>query len=147
MSAPSVPLEEVQAFMDSIPFNKVLGLRVTFLDSGLCNMKVPFREDLIGDPIRRALHGGVISAALDTCGGAALWTQCGEGDRLSTVDLRVDYLRKGEPEDLYVDGTVLRLGNRVGVTEMVAYHPGRRDEPIASGKGVYNVRRKMDTER
>lgn len=134
-------LEDVQAFMDQVPFNRVLQLHIDSLAKGFCRMSIPFREDLIGDPFRRALHGGVISAAIDTCGGAALWTQCERDDRLSTVDLRVDYLRKGEPETLFVDGRVLRLGNRVGVTDMVAYHAGRRHEPVASGKAVYNIRR------
>lgn len=134
-------LEDVQAFMDQVPFNQVLGIRIEGLDAGFCRMSVPFREDLIGDPFRRALHGGVISAVVDTCGGAAVWTQCERDDRLSTVDLRVDYLRKGEPEALYVEARVLRVGNRVGVTEMVAYHAGRRHEPVASGKAVYNIRR------
>ncbi|MCB9645338.1 MAG: hotdog fold thioesterase [Deltaproteobacteria bacterium] len=131
--------------MDMVPFNRVLQIRIEAMDWGTCRMSIPFREEFIGDPIRRALHGGVISALVDTCGGAALWTQCDPEDRLSTVDLRVDYLRKGEPEMLFVDGHVLRLGNRVGVTEMVAYHAGRRHEPVASGKGVYNVRRKSES--
>ncbi len=135
------PMHEVQAFMDQVPFNQVLGIQIEGLEPGFCRMSVPFREALIGDPFRRALHGGVISAVIDTCGGAAVWTECEPQDRLSTVDLRVDYLRKGEPENLFVDAQVLRVGNRVGVTEMVAYHAGRRHEPVASGKGVYNVRR------
>lgn len=136
--------EEVQAFMDTIPFNQVLRIRIEDLAWGTCRMSIPFREEFIGDPNRRALHGGVISALVDTCGGAALWTQCELEDRISTVDLRVDYLRKGEPEMLFVDGRVLRLGNRVGVVEMVAYHAERREAPVAVGKGVYNVRRKTD---
>ncbi len=139
-----VSLGEVQRFMDSVPFNRVLQLHIEALDHGFARLSTAFREELIGDPIRRALHGGVISAMIDTCGGAALWTECEEGDRLSTVDLRVDYLRPGLTETIYVEGQVLRLGNRVGVTEMIAYHAGRKDQPIASGKAVYNVKRSGD---
>ena len=123
------------------PFNQVLGLRIEALDVGYARMSIAFREELIGDPFRRAIHGGVISAMVDTAGGAALFTRCDVGDRLSTVDLRVDYLRPGRPEAIFVDATVLRLGNQVGVTEMSAYHAGRKSEPIASGKAVYNIRR------
>lgn len=141
MGVPASMLEEVQAFMALVPFNRLLQLQIQELGDGYARMSTPFREELIGDPFRRAIHGGVISAAIDTCGGAALWTRCERGDRLSTVDLRVDYLRPGLTESLYVDGRVLRLGNRVGVTEMVAYHAGRKEEPIAVGMAVYNVRR------
>jgi uncharacterized protein (TIGR00369 family) len=139
-----VDLEEVRSFMKAVPFNAVLGIRLDEVSDGFCKMSVPFREELIGDPFRPALHGGVLSAVIDTCGGAAIWTRIEKGDALSTVDLRVDYLRPGQPREFVVEGRVLRLGNRVGVAEMIAYHPGHEDEPIASGKGVYNVRRLSD---
>ncbi|MEQ8571190.1 MAG: hotdog fold thioesterase [Deltaproteobacteria bacterium] len=133
--------EVVEQFMRLVPFNQVLQIRIESLEDGFVRMAIPFREELIGDPFRRALHGGVISALVDTAGGAALMTRCEVGDRLSTVDMRVDYLRPGLPEDVIVDATVVRLGNRVGVAEMRAYHAGRKAEPIASGKAVYNIRR------
>ena len=139
-----VDLEEVRSFMKAVPFNGVLGIRLDEVSDGFCRMSVPFKEELIGDPFRPALHGGVLSAVIDTCGGAAIWTRIEKGDALSTVDLRVDYLRPGQPREFVVEGRVLRLGNRVGVAEMIAYHPGHEDEPIASGKGVYNVRRLSD---
>jgi len=63
-------------------------------------------------------------------------------DKLSTIDMRVDYLRPGKPLDFFVEGELGRSGNRIIVTRMVAYHV--REELIAEGKGVYNVRRKID---
>jgi uncharacterized protein (TIGR00369 family) len=136
--------DDVHLFMDAVPFNRFLGFTIEELDAGFAKMSVKFREELIGDPFRRALHGGLLSALIDTCGGAAVWTQCERGDRLSTVDLRVDYLRPGLAADVFVEGRVLRLGNRVGVAAMVAYHEGRIHEPVATGTAVYNVRRHQD---
>lgn len=137
--APS--LESVRRFMAEIPFNRYIGLELTELTSGFAKMVVPFRDELVGDFVRGALHGGVISASIDACGGAVVWSQCEEADRVSTVDLRVDYLRPGQLEAVIIEGRVLRLGNRVGVADMIAYHEDRKHEPIATGKGVYNVRR------
>lgn len=134
-------LEMVRGFMDLVPFNKVLGLEVRAISEGYCEMFLPFRDELIGDPIRPALHGGVLSSLIDTCGGATVWTMVELYDRVSTVDLRVDYLRPGLAEDLIVEGHIVRIGNRVGVADMIAYHPGKKDEPVATGKGVYNVKR------
>jgi uncharacterized protein (TIGR00369 family) len=139
------PPEEVQLFMSYVPFNQFLGLKVNEIGPGRCKMSAEFREEFIGDPLRRALHGGVLSAIIDTCGGATVWSSCERGDRLSTVDLRVDYLRPGLPEDIFVEGRLLRLGNRVGVAEMVAYHLGKKDEPVATGTAVYNVKRSPES--
>lgn len=129
-------------FRHQIPFNALLGLDVDELGEGFARIRVPFRDELIGDPIRPALHGGVLSATIDATGGAAAFTLVDlPGDRLSTIDLRVDYLRPGELEDIVCEGRVTRMGNRVASVDVVCFHPGKRDRVIATGKCVYSVRR------
>lgn len=124
-----------------IPFNRVLGIDIAALGPGTAVLVVPFRPDLVGDPERPALHGGVISALADTCGGCAVWSAIGHDARVSTIDLRVDYLRPGRLEDLHASGEVLRVGNRVGVANISLFHPSKPGEPIAEAKGVYSVKR------
>jgi uncharacterized protein (TIGR00369 family) len=126
---------------EMIPFNAFLGFEVEHLDEGRARMRVPFRPEFIGDAGRPALHGGLIATLLDTCGGAALWTLIRAQDRVSTIDLRVDYLRPGQAEMLVAEGTVMRLGNRVGVVSIRAFHPSAPEETVAEGKGVYNIKR------
>jgi len=128
-----------------IPFNRVLGLELTEARSGFARMEVPYRDELIGDPVRPALHGGVISALIDTCGGAACWTEIDVADRLSTVDLRVDYLRPGRKLRIIAEGRVIRMGNHVGVADVIVFHPDAPSELVACGKGVYNLRRATET--
>jgi uncharacterized protein (TIGR00369 family) len=135
-------LSELRELMlRKIPFNAVLGIDILELAPGRAVLVVPFRPELIGDPVRPALHGGVISALADTCGGCAVWSAIGDQDRVSTIDLRVDYLRPGMPEDLHASGTVLRVGNRVGVASVSLFHPSRPEELVAEAKGVYSVKR------
>ena len=137
----------VKRFMESqIPFNRFLGMQLTHLDQGEARLELPFRDEFIGDPFRPALHGGVISTMLDTCGGAAVFTTLQNiEDRTSTVDLRVDYLRPGRKETLVAEARIVRAGNRVAVAELKAFHPDAPDEPVATGIGVYNVRRAQES--
>jgi uncharacterized protein (TIGR00369 family) len=129
-----------QVMEEFIPFNKFVGLRATEIDHGRVRLEIPFREDLIGDPLRRALHGGVISMLADTAGGCALWSTLEHPRaRVSTIDLRIDYLRPGRPETLVVEAKVVRAGRRVGVIDMNLFHPSAPLDPIATGKGVYNI--------
>ncbi len=146
MPAPAAPadshLARVRHFMETqIPFNRELGIRVTELAPGRAVLEIPFRDGLIGDPLRPALHGGVLSALMDTAGGAAVWTTLGESDRCSTIDLRVDYLRPARLETVRATAEVLRVGNRVGVTTIRLVHPDAPSEVVAEGKGVYSVKR------
>jgi uncharacterized protein (TIGR00369 family) len=123
-----------------IPFNKFLGVKATEIRSGFARLELAFRDDFIGDPMRRAIHGGVLSTLADTAGGVAVWSQLpDENSRVSTIDLRIDYLRPGKCELIAVEAQVVRQGNRVGVTDMRIFHPSAPDETVATGKGVYNV--------
>lgn len=130
-----------ELMLEHIPFNRVLGIEIVALDPGRVVFSVPFKPSLVGDPVRPALHGGVISALADTCGGCAVWSAIGDDDRVSTIDLRVDYLRPARLEDLHAVGEVLRVGNRVGVANISLFHPSTPGELVAEAKGVYSVKR------
>jgi uncharacterized protein (TIGR00369 family) len=125
---------------DHIPFNRLLGVRVIGAERGVVKLMVPFRPELIGDPMRPALHGGVLSALADAAGGAALWSGIDDDrGRVSTIDLRIDYLRPARLEDVIAEARTVRLGKRVGVADIRLFHSSRDEETIATGKGVYNV--------
>ena len=130
-----------RAFEEYIPFNKLLGMRCLEVEDGHARVELPFRPEHVGNPEIPALHGGAISATLDTTGGLAVWSKARPDDRVSTIDLRVDYLRPGRAEPVIVVARVVRLGNRVGVAELRAFHPDADDRPIAAGMGVYSVKR------
>jgi len=124
-----------------VPFNTFLGIECTGIGPGYCRLELAFRPELIGDPMRKALHGGVLSTLIDTCGGAAVWSKVELMDAVSTVDLRVDFLVPGRQERIVAEAHVVRVGNRVGVVDMRAFLPSAPERTIATGKGVYNVKR------
>ena len=140
---------------EEIPFNVFLGLKVAQLSSGRAVTRLPWRDVFIGDPYRKILHGGVTSTLMDVTGGAAGFTLVNlPDDRLSTVDIRVDYLQPVPRSDLYCEAVVERMGNRVASTPMSLYaeNPDTCPEgatltPLATGRGVYSVRRAFSDER
>ena len=124
-----------------IPFNNFLKIRLTIVERGRVEMEIPFREELIGDPMKRAIHGGVISTLVDTAGGMAVWGAIVDPhQRVSTIDLRVDYLRPGRPETLVCEGVAVRVGRSVGVADLRVFHRSAPDDTIATGKGVYAIK-------
>jgi uncharacterized protein (TIGR00369 family) len=115
-------------------------VRLTTARAGFAALEIPFRPELVGDPLRPALHGGVLSALADAAGGAAVWTGLeDERARVSTIDLRIDYLRPAKLETVVAEAVVVRLGNRVGVADVRLFHPSAAGDTIATGKGVYNI--------
>lgn len=124
-----------------IPFNKVLGITALSIERGDILFEVRWREELIGDPVKRAMHGGVMSALADTAGGFAVWSALDDARaRVSTIDLRIDYLLPGKQEDLHAHATLVRAGKTVGVADVRLFHPSAPAATIATGKGVYAIR-------
>jgi len=137
-----VPSPEWRQLVDQfIPFNRFLGIRFVDAGEGTTRLELPYREEFIGDMRRPALHGGVISTLIDTCGGLAVWTQIDPTDRISTIDMRVDYVHHGRPEMLVADAQVVRTGNRVGVVDVRVWQPSEPARTVATGKAVYSIRR------
>ena len=124
-----------------IPFHKVLGLTLIDMRDGFASIRIPFRQELVGDPRTNRIHGGVISTAMDAAGGAAvITTLTGPEDQIATVDIHIDYLHPGKPEDIIVEGTIVRNGNSLVFTHMVARHDDD-DKILAQARAVYRVKR------
>lgn len=134
-------LEQLKQMMEEfVPFNRYLGIKVVEAEKGRARLTLPFRPEFVGDPLRPALHGGVVSTMADVAGGVAMWTGAlDHRARVATIDLRVDYLRPARLLRLDVEAVVVRQGNRVGVVDMKLFHPDHHDEVVATGKGVYNI--------
>lgn len=126
-----------------IPAHRFLGLKLLEIKEGWAKMQVPYRDEFLGDPRTGRWHGGLISLAMDSVGGAAGFTAISlPDDKISTIDIRVDYLRPTTPESLIVEGEIVRSGNRIIATKMKAYHVSSPEVLIAEGRAVYNVNRK-----
>jgi acyl-coenzyme A thioesterase PaaI-like protein len=61
-----------QVFEEIVPFNRVLGLKIESVDPEAPKIRFDMRPDLVGNPLRQILHGGVISATLDVTAGLAI---------------------------------------------------------------------------
>jgi uncharacterized protein (TIGR00369 family) len=134
-------------FEESVAFNKVLGIKVESLDPDAPKLRFDMRPELIGNPRRQILHGGVISAVLDVTAGLAVCLAVSRQMTpearqknfpiLGTIDLRVDYLRPGRGHYFIATGRVVRLGNRVAVAHMELVNDA--GELIATGGAAYMV--------
>jgi uncharacterized protein (TIGR00369 family) len=130
-----------QVTEEMIPFNKFLGVRVLSMEPGRVELEIPWRDELVGDFMKPAMHGGVISMLADTSGGMAIWSALENPmGRVSTIDLRVDYLRPGKLEALVAEAIAVRVGRSVGVADVRLFHASARGEIVATGKGVYVIK-------
>jgi uncharacterized protein (TIGR00369 family) len=128
-----------------IAFNKLLGLKVDSYDVDAPRLRFDMRPELVGNPSRQILHGGVISATLDVAGGFAIMLSIAAEHavtptsfpNMGTIDLRVDYLRPGRGKYFIATGRIVRKGSRIAVTHMELHNDA--GELIATGGAAYVV--------
>ncbi|MBO6829779.1 MAG: hotdog fold thioesterase [Allomuricauda sp.] len=126
---------------EEIPIHRYLGLKVETIEKEFIRVRIPFREDFVGDIRTKRWHGGIMATVMDSVGGAiGIANFESPEDKLSTIDLRVDYLRFAEGKDLLFEGKLVRMGNRIMVTKMKAFQDGVL---VAEGRGVYNFIRAL----
>ena len=59
-------------FIEAIPHSRDLGMKLLDVGAGWAVMALDYDPRLVGDPATGVLHGGVVTALLDTCGGASV---------------------------------------------------------------------------
>ena len=112
--------------LESLPHNAKLGIRMVEIASGRCTTYIEFRPELVGDPRRGVLHGGVVTTLIDATAGAAVYASLAPEMSLATLDMRIDYLKPAEPDKrLYATAELYRLTRRIAFVRASAY----QDDP------------------
>jgi acyl-coenzyme A thioesterase PaaI-like protein len=140
--------ETLDRLANTIPYIRFLGIEFERRGDELTAL-MPYKPDLIGNPLLPALHGGAtgafleITAVMQLVSDAAL--KDAEGGDLppdyapsmpKPVDITFDYLRSGKPRDTYARALVQRRGRRVANVRIEAWQD-ERAKLIAAAHGNF----------
>jgi uncharacterized protein (TIGR00369 family) len=85
-------------FTEHIPHCKRIGMQVVHTGPREATVRLPWRDELVGDPQRGVVFGGVITTLLDHASGLAAACSLEELKPIATLDLRINYLRAAKPK-------------------------------------------------
>ncbi|MCZ4254379.1 PaaI family thioesterase [Sulfitobacter sp. G21635-S1] len=132
----------LRALVEGVPYVQFMGITFERRGDELTGI-MPYKDDLIGNPILPALHGGATAAFLEvtaiiTLSWAFIWEDMESGaldvsdlshvhlPRLpKTIDFTVDYLRSGLPRDAYARARINRSGRRYASVHVEGWQDNR----------------------
>jgi acyl-CoA thioesterase len=114
MNSASLPPDHenrIRETLDNVPFAKLLGIELVSTAVGEAVLAMPLHEGLKQDS--GVVHGGAIASLIDSATAVAIMTMLASGERVTTIDLTVSYLRPLTQGRAVASARVLRIGRRI----------------------------------
>ncbi|MEO1044426.1 MAG: PaaI family thioesterase [Pseudomonadota bacterium] len=114
-----------------------IGLEYHDHGTGWVELKLPWREELVGDVETGILASGPIISMMDNATSLSVWTKLGTFRPQVTLDLRVDYMRAAKPRaTVYGRGECYQVKRSIAFVRGIA-HDGDPDDPVAHVVGTF----------
>ena len=135
--------EETHGFIAALPHAKALGMRLDLLDAGVAVLSMPYDARLVGDTTTGVMHGGAVSALMDTCCGAAVINHPQSLAGTATIALRIEYLRPATPgQRITTRAECYHVTRSVAFVRAVATDEDA-ERPVAHATGTFTVERRL----
>ncbi|MCI5045078.1 MAG: PaaI family thioesterase [Aquisalinus sp.] len=116
-----------------------LNLAVT-IESGQLIYTLGFDEAHIGNPVIRAIHGGVVSTFLETASWYETYARLPEDVGINVTSVHTNFLRSTTPTDVHASVSIHRLGRRFGFLEATCWQEDRNN-PVATAETGIRIKR------
>jgi uncharacterized protein (TIGR00369 family) len=128
-------------FIDALPHSRALGMQLDRIADGEAVVSMPWDARFVGDPATGVIHGGAVSALMDTASGAAVMSHPVGVRSTATLDLRIDYMRPATPGQRVTAHAVCYHVTRSVAFVRVTATDADADRPVATATGAFTLER------
>ena len=134
-------LKAARQFIQALPHARALGMDVLAIGAGRATVSMAYDPRFVGDPATGVLHGGAVSALMDTASGAAVMCHPEAPGGTATLDLRIDYMRPATPgQRITARAECHHITRSVAFVRVTACDDDET-RPVAMGNGAFTLER------
>lgn len=123
-------IEDLQPLIAKIPYARFLNFSLQRDGDDLIG-RMGFTEGHVGNAKVRFLHGGTLGAMMELTGVSKLLVLPEVVRTPKTVNITVEYLRPGAPQDVFARAVLIRHGRRVAAVRVTSWQDDE-SKPIAA---------------
>ena len=131
-------LHEMAAHMaTTVPQAAALGFELVSVGQARGSLRVPWREDLVGNPATLVIASGVVTSLLDHTCGLSITSAKQERFPTATLDLRIDYMRPAAPRaGITAEAHCYKMTRSIAFVRAQAWDVDPED-PIATAQAAF----------
>lgn len=131
--------DRARGFMTGLPHCKALNMEFARIEDGAAEVSMPYDDRFIDDLSSGVVHGGAVSALMDTCAGAAVVSHPAVNSPTATLNLRIDYMRPATPgQRITARAECYHVTRRIAFVRATATDDDI-DKPVAMATGAFTV--------
>ena len=132
-------LVEANKFIRRLPFSKALNMRVDEIRESRAVMSVPYDLLIIGNPATGVIHGGAVTALMDTCCGLAVLSHPAVNTSMATLNMKVDYMRPANPgQQISAEAECYNVTRTVAFVRAIAFDEDK-NRPVATANAIFTL--------
>ncbi len=105
-----------RASFDKQPICQTLGIELTAVAPGFCEMRMPFRADLTQQ--HGFFHAGMVATLADNAGGYAAYSLMPAGAEVLAVEFKINLMSPAKGEVMIARARVVKPGRTLVITQV-----------------------------
>ncbi len=126
-----------EELVSSIPYARYIGIHIKQNINGEVIFHMPFQEKHIGNPMIRAIHGGIMASFLECAASMMVIGTVSHNHMPKCVNQTTEYLKSAKDVDTFAKVCVNKAGRRIIATTTTAWQ--EEGLPIAIAQARFMI--------
>jgi acyl-CoA thioesterase len=116
MNTNDTEIERIKNDFNAQEYCQFLGINIVNLKKGIAQLSLCFNKNILNR--EETVHAGIITSLADSAAAVAVLSTMGSGGRISTIELKINFLHPVKNSDLFAEAKIIHKGSRTAVGDV-----------------------------